>query len=881
MRHPNIRLVGRVAFAGALFVLVTGLSAQTSRPEYLNPKLPVEQRVEDLLSRMTLEQKVAQLESELRRDSWRKELQENCIGGLGPVLRSMKPADAARQANEIQRLAMRHRPLGIPVLIHDEALHGLIGSGATSFPQAIGLAATWDPELLTRVATVIGKETRSRGIRQVLSPVVNIARDVRWGRVEETYGEDPYLSARMGTAFCAAVEAQGVVATPKHFVSNVGDGGRDSYPIAWNERELREVYFPPFKACIAEGRAQSVMAAYNSLDGVPCSADPWLLTTVLRKEWGFNGFVVSDYGSVSGIRNMHFVTATEKETAKRAIEAGLDVELPEAYIYGTPLLEGSRDGSISMAALDAAVRNVLRVKFRLGLFEDPMVDEAQASQINDAPEHRALAREAAQKAVVLLKNEHNVLPLRKDLKSIAVIGPRAEEAWLGGYSGFGIETVSIVDGIKNKVGGGVRVRYEKGCDVGFGALPPIAPENLRPPDAKPGERGLRGEYFANMDLSGTPAFIRLDTQVHFEWAMGAPDSSIPSDRFSVRWTGKLVPTVSGTYRLGVSTDDGVRFWLDGTLIIDSWFDRGATLDAVTRALDSGRVYDVKIEYYEHTGWAYASLVWELQRSIQERMQPAVAAAKEADAAVVVVGITEGEGYDRANLDLPGDQGELIRAVAETGTPTVVVLVAGSAVTIKNWIDRVAALVDAWYPGEEGGNAVADVLFGDVNPSGRVPITFPQFVGQVPLYYNHKPTGRGDDYSDMSGKPQFPFGYGLSYTTFQYSDLVLSASRIPPTGRLTVSCKVRNTGSRAGDEVVQLYLHDPVASVTRPVKELKGFHRVHLDPGQQTAVSFEIGQAELTFLDRALKPVVEAGTIDVMIGSSSEDIRLRTSFEITK
>jgi len=870
--HNPLQTILFVGIAAAIH-LSPGF-AQSSRLPYLDPALSVEQRIDDLMGRMTLEQKLGQVRSDLRPDSALALAGRDGIGGLGPVLRSLNAREAAKKANEIQRVALARKPFGIPVMIHDEALHGLVGNGATSFPQAIGLAATWNPELMAKVATAIGRETRSRGIRQVLSPVVNITRDVRWGRVEETYGEDSYLSSVMGVAFCRSIEAEGVVTTPKHFIANVGDGGRDSYPVAFNERELREVYLPPFEACIKEGNAQSVMSSYNSWNGLPCTADPWLLTTLLRKEWGFKGFVVSDYGSVSGTMSMHHVAANEKETAKRTLEAGLDVEFPEVYIYGAPLAEGIRDGSISMKALDQSVRSVLRAKFRIGLFENPFVDIERAAAINDAPAHRQLAREAAQEAVVLLRNEGGTLPLKKSIRSLAVIGPRADEVRLGGYSGFGVHTVSILEGIKAKLGDAVTVRYEKGCDVGFSALPPIPAACLIPAGGRPGERGLRGEYYANKTLAGKPILVRVDSVVSFEWEMGSPDSTIPSNEFSVRWTGSLVPSVTGSYQLGFSSDDGVRLWLDGKLVIDSWFDRGATLDAIMMRLDSGKTYDVRIEYYENTGWTFARLVWELQQDARERLKPAVEAAKKSDAAVVVVGITEGEGYDRANLDLPGDQEALITAVAETGTPTIVVFVAGSAVTMRSWMDVADAIVDIWYPGEEGGNAIADVLFGDYNPAGRLPITFPQYVGQVPLYYNHKPTGRGNDYTDMSGKPQFSFGFGLSYTSFTYANLELSPATLPMDGTVRVKCSVQNAGDRPGDEVVQLYVRDPVASVTRPVKELKGFRRLRLQPGEEREVEFLIDGEQLAFLDRDLKPIIEAGDLEVMIGSSSEDIRLR-------
>ncbi len=784
-------------------------------------------------------------------------------------------------ANAIQKIAVEKTRLGIPVIFHDEALHGLIGNGATSFPQAIGLAATWDTELVAKVATVIAKETRTCGIRQVLSPVINIARDVRWGRVEETYGEDPFLQSRMAVAFCKSIEDQGVLTTPKHFVANVGDGGRDSYPIHFSERELREVYFPPFKAAFQEAHAWSVMASYNAIDGTPCSSNRWLLTDVLRKEWGFKGIVVSDYGSVSGILSKHHVASTPEEAAVKAVEAGLDMELPNIEFYGEPLLQAAKDGSVSTKAIDDAVRNVLRAKIRLGLFENPYVDPELAAATNDSPEHRALALEAGRRAIVLLKNDNNLLPLKKENKSIALIGPEMDEVKLGGYSGFGMKTVSLLDGIKNKVSSTSKAAFEKGCNVGFASLPPIPVEYLVPPNAKPGEHGLKGEYFKNQDLMGRPDLVRIDRIINFDWAMGSPDTSIPPDHFSARWTGKLVPKHSGMYNLGFVSDDGVRLYLDGKLLIDSWFDRGATLDVVTVKLEADKQYDLRIEYYEDEGYAYASLVWDVKQPVDPRIQAAADLARKSDVAIVAVGINEGEGSDRASLDLPGEQESLIRAVVGTGTPTVVILTNGSAVTMKSWVNDVAAIVEAWYPGEEGGTAVADVLFGDYNPGGKLPITFPQAVGQVPLYYNHMPTGRGDDYTDLSGKPLFPFGFGLSYTTFQYTNLKISPPKMGPNGAVVVSVDVENTGRLSGEEVVQLYLHRPVASVTRPVKELKGFRKVMPSPGEKKTVTFLLSQNELGFLDAAMNFVVEPGIVEVLVGSSSEDVRAKGTIKLEK
>ena len=870
-----------VALVASFSVPASGLSQNLNdRKSSVDARHNIEKRVDDLLKRMTLAEKVAQLQSVLSVSKTRALIPPEGLGGVGPLLRPLPAEKAAARANEIQNEALTTTRLGIPVMIHDEALHGVVGNGATSFPQAIALAATWDPELMNRVAEVIGREARTRGIRQVLSPVVNLARDVRWGRVEETYGEDPYLSSAMGAAFCSAIEAQNVATTPKHFVANVGDGGRDSYPINYSERLLREMYFPPFRACFEQGHASSVMSAYNSLNGLPCSANPWLLTDVLRKEWGFIGFVVSDYGSAAGIMNMHHVAADEAAAASLGLAAGLDVELPDVYIYGNPLLRAVQDGRVSMKTLDEAVRRVLRVKFRLGMFDHRMVDPDSAAAENSNPSHRALAREAAAKAVVLLKNDRNILPLRKDISSIAVIGPAAEDVELGGYSGFGMKTVSVLEGIRTSVSPSTKILSATGCAIGFSAIPPVPSACLVPAGGSPQQHGLRGEYFDNISLRGTPVIVRTDSVINFDWAMGSPASALPVDSFSVRWTGTITPPVSGVYRFGASTDDGLRLYLDGKLMIDSWFDRGRTMDFVEVRMDAGRAYDVRMEYYENSGYAYAALVWDMKDAPNPLLAAAVDAARNAAVAVVAVQIQEGEGYDRASLDLPAPEEQLISAVAATGTPTIVVLVDGSAVTMGHWNSNVAAIVQAWYGGEEAGNGLADVLFGRENPGGRLPMTFPQFVGQVPLFYNHEPTGRGDSYSDMSGKPLYPFGYGLSYTTFSYSDLTLSPDTLADGGVSSATVRVTNTGNVSGDEVVQLYIHRPVASVTQPVKALKGFLRITLKPGETRAVKFSLGPEELSFLDRRLKPVMEPGDVDVLVGSSSEDIRARATVHIT-
>lgn len=882
-RRRSLRVAATGIAAAAVILIHTehaGSQTRPGTPSFHPPATSVEKRVSDLLKKMTLEEKVAQLRCTIKRVEWGANINEDGLGGAGPVLRSSPASAAAAKANAIQELARTRTRLGIPVLIHDEGLHGLVGNGATSFPQAIGLAATWDPELVGKVARATAREARSRGIRQLLSPVVNVVHDVRWGRVEETYGEDPYLQSRLGVAFCAALEREGVIATPKHFVANSGEGGRDSYPVHSSQRELREIYFPPFEACIREAGARSIMASYNSLDGIPASANRWLLTDVLRREWGFTGFVVSDYEAVEWIADKHSAAANWEEAAARAVMSGLDVELPEADAFGAPLVQAVREGVVSGATIDSAVARVLRAKFQLGLFENPFVDTLAAAQVSDCAEHRALAREAAQKAIVLLRNADRRLPLQKSIRSIAVLGPMIDTVALGDYSGYGTRVVTLLEGVRSALPPSVEVREHRGCALGFTALPPVPSRNLLPPAAKRGEQGLRGEYFANRSLAGAAAFVRRDTSILFEWAMGSPDASLPRDSFSIRWTGALRPDVSGEYTLGAATDDGVRLWLDGKLLIDSWYDRGALLDRATVPLQAGKSYDLKIEYYENNGWSYAALVWQLRSGVDPRITEAAGLARKSDVAIVAVGIDEGEGYDRSSLTLPGAQEELISAVAATGTPTVVVLMTGSAVTMSPWLDRVAGVVQSWYAGEEGGAAIADVLFGDVNPGGKLPVTFPQSVGQVPLYYNHRPTGRSDVYADMSGDPLFAFGHGLSYTSFAYDSLQITPNgALGRDGTVGVSVRVTNTGGRPGDEVVQLYLRDIVSWLTRPVKELRGFRRITLASGEAATVRFTLSRRDLQYLDEELRPALEPGEVSVMVGSSSADIRVTGTFAI--
>jgi beta-glucosidase len=618
------------------------------------------------------------------------------------------------------------------------------------------------------------------------------------------------------------------------------------------------------------------MSAYNSVDGLPATQNRSLLTDKLRREWGFTGFVISDAAATGGATVLHHTEASTATAATRALNAGLDVIFQSSYEQHRPYLDAYRRGLIDASVIDSAVAHVLRAKFELGLFEHPFVDADSAAYWNGNAAHRALARDAARESIVLLRNERGVLPLHKSLKSIAVIGADASEARLGGYSGPGIQKVSIVDGIRAKLGRAVAVRFVAGPGRVARDFVVVPSENLHARTGAEPEAGLRGDYFDNNRLDGQPRVIRVDPRIDFGWTLNSPARGIPFDWYSARWAGTITIPRSGVSRIGIEGNDGYRLWIDDKLVIDNWrkVSFGRHMAAVNLA--RGSEHAIRLEYFESTGNARLKLVWDagVTDAWRAQIDSAVAAAARSDVAVVVAGLEEGEFRDRAFLGLPGHQEELIERVAATGKPVVVVLVGGSAITMSRWIDRADGVIDVWYAGEEGGHAVADVLFGDANPAGRIPITFPMSEGQLPLVYNHKPTGRGDDYLDLTGQPLFPFGFGLSYTTFEYSDLTVSPAEITASGSATVRCKVKNTGTLAGDEVVQLYIRDVLATVARPVMMLEGFSRIRLAPGEEREVAFTLSRAELQMLDAGMHWVVEPGSFRVLVGSSSRDIRLR-------
>ena len=867
-------------FVLLLLLSIPSFYSTGQSPLYKNRELPIETRVKDLLSRMSPEEKFWQLfmiPGDL--DQGDSLLYKNGLFGFqvsagnrgdagGQMLRYNTSEQAqvlAKKINRIQRYFVEHTRLGIPIIPFDEALHGLVRDGATVFPQAIALAATWDSSLMNRVALSIAAETKQRGIRQILSPVVNIASDVRWGRTEETYGEDPFLSSTMAVSFVKAFEQNGIISTPKHFIANVGDGGRDSYPIHANERILEEVYFPPFLAAIQNGGSRSLMTAYNSLNGTAASSNHWLLTQKLKQEWGFKGFVISDANAVGGELVLHNTARDYAESGKHAIEGGLDVIFQTVYKHHQLFIPPFLDGRIDSNRINDAVSRVLRAKFELGLFENPYVDE----QIPSFPLHRQTAKEAAHKSFVLLKNERSVLPLSGNIRRIALIGEDAKEPRMGGYSGPANHSISILEGIQKKLGK-ERVTYSRGCGRNSSDYIVIPAAQL----SFQGKPGLNAEYYNNVNLQGVPVLQRIDPAIDFRWTLFGPGTGMDPDFYAVRWNGTLTAPLSGNYQIGLEGNDGYRLFINEQLIIDNWSKQSYRTILKDFMFVKGKNYALRVEFYEPKGNATIKLVWNvgINNEWRKQINEAVLNASRADAVILVAGITEGEFQDRAFLSLPGHQEELIKAVAATGKPLIVLLSGGSAITMHNWMDKASAIATIWYPGEQGGAAIADLLFGEISPAGRLPITWPQHESQLPLVYNHKPTGRGDDYNNLSGHPLFPFGFGLSYTSFSYGPLSLSSATMGQKDTITLSFTLQNTGKRDGDEVVQLYIRDLYASVARPVMELKGFQRVHCKAGEKRTISFSITAEMLSMLNQQMNKLVEPGEFSIMIGSSSTDIR---------
>ncbi len=767
--------------------------------------------------------------------------------------------------------------LGIAPLRMADGPAGVRDGVSTAFPVPIALAATWDTSLVREVSGAIAVEARAKGKRMMLGPCVNIARLPWAGRTFEAFGEDPWLASRMAVAYVHGLQEHRVAATVKHFAANSQEANREAVDEHIDERTLREIYLPAFDAAVREAGAWSVMSAYNKVNGNWCSENPWLLRDVLKTEWRFDGLVVSDWGAV------HSTLPT--------VRAGLDLEMPDhKFLDKASLATAVERGEVSWPTIDASVKRLLRLLERTGVLDG---DTAGDPGARDGVAHRALARTAAARSLVLLRNEGGALPLdRAHLRSLAVIGPNAAVARTGGGGSSYVTTahaVSPLEAIRRAAGPGVTVTYAAGAS---------APDDVNPidstafaPASGPGH-GLRAEYWASQDFSGAPALVRTDASVNFDFGDGSPAAVIPVDHFSARWTGTLVAPTSGRWELRLRADDGVRLWLDGKLVLEDWSDHGARTVATIVPLRAGEPHAVKLEYYENGGGAVVQFGWHAMD--QDEHGAAVAAARGADAAIVVVGNTAGvesEGFDRPNLALPVGQDALIRAVAAVNPRTIVVVVAGSPVTMGDWLERVRAVLQAWYPGVEGGSAIADVLFGDAAPSGRLPISFPRRwadVSAAATYSSRDLATRYDDgvfvgyrHHDRAGiAPEFPFGFGLGYTTFAYSDLAIEPPTLAAPRHARVSFTVANTGARAGAEVPQLYVAPPRGMLPRPVRELKGFARVELTPGESRRVTIELDERAFAAWDPGRAAWwTEPGRYAIEVGASSRDTRLSGSLTL--
>jgi beta-glucosidase len=866
----------RTLLAAALVFVATTARAQPQTPPYLNPDLPVARRVDDLVSRMTLEEKVSQM-------------------------KDVAPGIPRLQVPEYNWW--------------NEALHGVARSGlATVFPQAIGFAATWDAPLVNRMATVISDEARAKhheylrhdsharyqGLT-IWSPNINLFRDPRWGRGQETYGEDPYLTGTLGVQFIKGLQGDDpkylkTVATVKHFAVHSGpEPERHDFDAVVSERDLRETYLPHFEMGIREGGAYSLMCAYNALYGHSACASDLLLKDVLRGEWKFPGYVVSDCGAIDDIYLRHKDVPTAPAAAALAVKTGTDLDCGRVY---PNLVQAVQQGLITEARIDTSVKRLFTARFRLGMFDPPArVKWARIPYSNvDSPEHRALARQVARESMVLLKNEGNVLPLKKNLGTVAVIGPNAD-SWrmlLGNYNGIPKDPVTPMRGIREAVAKSTRVLTARGSDLADGIpVLGVVPSTVLSTDGKP---GLKAEYFAGRAMTGAPAATTIDSTVDVNWHEAAPREGMNPDDFGVRWTATFTPPKTGTYRLGLIGTMKFTLALDDSTVVrsvyaqrDGEFPDPRLAQSPPMTLEGGRAYRLRVDAQESYGEAEMQLVWSTPGETLE--EEAVGVARQADAVVLVLGLTanlEGEemrvqvpgfrGGDRTTLDLPAPQERLLERIAALGKPTVLVLLNGSALAV-NWAQaHVPAIVEAWYPGQAGGQAIADVLFGDYNPAGRLPVTFYKDTTDLPPFTSYAMKGR--TYRFFGGTPLYPFGHGLSYTTFAYKNLRTSAPTLSGSGSVTVSVDVTNTGTRAGDEVVQLYARHTASKVERPNKDLRGYQRVQLRPGETRTVSFALFGKSLAYWDTTgHRWVVEREPVELQVGASSADIRARRTVNV--
>ncbi|MFZ0547832.1 MAG: glycoside hydrolase family 3 C-terminal domain-containing protein [Candidatus Promineifilaceae bacterium] len=840
--------------------------------KHMNSELPIKERVDHLVSQMTLEEKVAQM---------------------------------LHDAPAIERLS-------VPAYNWwSECLHGVARAGvATIFPQAIGLAATWNPELIFKIAVAISDEARAkhheairRDIREIYtgltfwSPNVNIFRDPRWGRGQETYGEDPYLTASLGVPFVKGLQGDDpnylkLVATPKHYAVHSGpESIRHSFDAVVNERDLRETYLPHFEACVKEGKAYSIMGAYNRTNGEACCASPTLLQEILRDEWGFDGYVVSDCWAIYDIYGNHKLVGTPEEAAALAVQNGCELNCGSTY---PALKKAVEQGLLSESTLNQALSRLFTARFRLGMFDPPeKVPYAQIPyDIINSEAHRAMALQAARESIVLLKNEGNLLPLSKDVQSIAVIGPNADDiqALLGNYNGTPANPSTILAGIRNKVSSSTKLYYAQGCPIADG-VPPlevVSTSYLYPSDTSENKNGLTAAYYDNPAFEGEPVIKRIDGTVDAVWKDTTPLTGRWGDGFSVRWTGFLVPPKTGTYRMAVNGFSEYELLIDGEAVVSYKDTHHPRIKSKEIDLEAGRLYKIKLDYASKGLDPQVQLLWSYLDTDYE--STALETAEKADVIIAAMGLSsnlEGEempvdvdgfyGGDRTDIKLPSPQQALLEKLHALGKPLILVLLNGSALGIDWAADNVPAIIEAWYPGEAGGDALADVLYGNYNPSGRLPVTFYRSIDDLPPFEDYGMENR--TYRYFKGEPLFAFGHGLSYTHFRYNNLHIDQSAVEVGGRVNISVDVTNTGDRAGDEVVQLYTRQFIAP-PRPIKELKGFQRISLLPGESKTVTFTIHTHQLSVYNKEMLAMVAPGLVEVMVGNSSVSLPVQGQFEIT-
>ncbi len=839
-------------------IVYPGLTAiQAQQPEsplpFRNPALSTEERVSDLVSRMTLKEKVDQL---------------------------------VYTAPAIPRL-------GIPSYNWwNEALHGVARAGyATVFPQSITIANSWDEGLMYNVANAISDEARAKyhefqrrgktGIYQGLtfwSPNININRDPRWGRGHETYGEDPFLTGRMGLQFVKGLQGDDpkylkVVATAKHYAVHSGpEPLRHQFNANVSEVDLHETYLPAFRTLVLEAGVYSIMGAYNMFRDHPCCANP-VLYSILRNDWGFKGYIVSDCWAISDFYKYTHYAKDAAEAAAQAVLAGTDLEC--GYDYNN-LMTAIERGLLTEADINVAVSRIFTARFKLGMFDpDDMVPYAQIPFfVNGSDYNNSLSRDAARESIVLLKNSNDVLPLKKEINTIAVIGPNADnfESLVGNYNGIPKDPVTVLKGISNKVSPETKVIYAEGSDLAEGIhnLTVIPSRYLQTPD---GKQGAMGEYYNNREMKGKPVFTRVDDQINFYWEHLSPRQDMPDDNFGIKWTTYLLPPESGDYYLGSWGSSGYEILFDGKKVISERNEHHAFHKEHAVTLEAGKKYKIEVLYKNYSGDADMKLLWARPRP--KMLDQAVAAAKNADATILVLGLSqrlEGEemsikidgflGGDRTNLNLPAVQERLFEAVMATGKPVIVVLMSGGALSVNQVQNKASAIILAGYPGQQGGNAVADVLFGDYNPAGRLPVTYYKSVDQLPAFENYDMAGR--TYRYFNQEPLYPFGYGLSYTTFSYSNLSIPVSVVAG-DKVSVKVTVTNTGKMEGDEVVQLYLTDEKASTPRPIRQLEGFQRINLKPGESKEVVFNLDPRQFSNINNKDKRVIEPGYFTLSVG----------------